>query len=471
MTIIDFVERFSEALASFVFYAIPIASVQVNVIVLWLLGAMIFFTIRLGFPNLRGFGPAIRTLRGDFAPPDAAGQMTSFQALSTALSGTVGLGNIAGVAIAIAIGGPGATFWMIVIGFLAMNLKFVEVSMAVRFRQVEADGRVSGGPMFYLSRGLAQEGRPGLGKALAYIYAILALFALIQVIQINQSYSQMSNVLALEQDRLVGFIYGSVTALLAGIVLVGGAPRVASITSRLTPAMCALYMLSCIAILIINFENLSSAIATIISSAFSGEAAQGGIVGAFVAGMRRAVYSNEAGIGTATMAHAVVRTDQPVSEGYVALIEPFVDTIVVCSSTALVIVVTGAWQAEHTDIAMTSAAFATIGGWFPTLLAAAVMLFAFSTILAAGFYARQVCSFLFGDRAWAWYIYLAVYCLLLPIGAVVDIIALVNIIDSFFFMLAVPNVIGLYLLTGRMLEEYHAFRAKLTETAKPPLKS
>lgn len=458
------VTEFGEVLSALVFAAVEIGGVDVSLIVLWLLAGMVFFTIRLGFLNLRSLGHSIRALKGRYSRPGSPGTMSPFQAFATALSGTVGLGNIAGVAIAIAIGGPGAAFWMIVVGFFAMSLKFAEVTIALRYRMVEGQGQesgrsVSGGPMWYLSRGLADRGLPRLGKLLGGIYAFVALFALIQILQVNQSYSQMQAVVGAGDNDIFALAYGSIIALLAGLVLIGGAKGVASVTEKLTPAMCALYLIGVAVVLGAHADQIGSAVVTIIGSAFSHDAAAGGLLGAFVAGMRRAVYSNEAGIGTATMAHSSAMTDVPASQGYVALLEPMVDTLIVCSATALMIVASGVWDDGFSDIGMTSAAFASVSSWFPIVLAICVSLFAFSTVLAAGYYGQQVCRYLFGQRVWAQRVYLVVFCGILPVGAVTDVRALVNIVDSFFFLLAVPNLIGLYLMTGAIRKEIAIFRA------------
>ena len=445
-------------LASIVFFAFEFGGVQINLIVLWLLAGMIFFTLRLGFINFRGFPIAIKTLRGQFASSTAPGLFTPFQALATALSGTVGLGNIAGVALAIALGGPGAAFWMIVVGFLAMSLKFAEVTLAVKYRRIAEDGDILGGPMWYLKRGLEQKGLGRLGLFLANLYAIFALFALIQIFQVNQSYAQVSAVMGLEGSVGAALAYGFAIAALAALVIVGGARWVGALTSRIMPFMCGLYLFSTAAILVANWQSVGDAIALIVRDAFSPSAAVGGVLGAFVAGMRRAVYSNEAGVGTATIAHAMVKTDEPVSEGFVALIEPFVDTVIVCTATALLIVVTGVWDDGYDDITMTSAAFGSVASWFPSLLAICVVLFALSTVLATGFYARQVCGYLFADKPWATKIYLAIFCGALPLGTLADVSSIIAIVDSFFFLLTVPNLIGLYLLRGVIVDELSNFR-------------
>ncbi len=448
----------SDWITSIVFSKVNVAGVDIDVIVVWLAAGMVFFTLRLGFINVGGFPEAIQSLRGKYLSQDAPGLFTPFQALATALSGTVGLGNIAGVALAIALGGPGAALWMIVVGFFAMSLKFAEVTLAVKYRRVGEDGNVLGGPMWYLLHGLKEREQGGLGRVLAYAYAGFALFALIQIFQVNQSYAQVSTVLELDRDLSSGFGYGIAIAILAAVVLFGGAKWVGAATSRLMPLMCILYLLCTATVLAVNFDQIGAAFALIVRDAFAPDAAVGGILGSFVAGMRRAVYSNEAGVGTATIAHAMVKTDKPVSEGYVALIEPFIDTIIVCTATALMIVVTGVWDDGYDDIAMTSAAFGSVASWFPALLAACVVLFAFSTVLATGFYAQQVCAFLFGNRKWASNLYLAIFCAALPIGAVADVRSIINLVDSFFFLLTIPNLIGLYLLRNVVISELAEFR-------------
>ncbi len=457
------ISAIGDAMAGLVFSSIRILGVDVQLIVIWLFAGMVFFTLRLGFINLRGFGTAVSTLRGAHYDPKAPGEMSPFQALSTALSGTIGLGNIAGVAIAIAIGGPGATFWMVVIGFFAMSLKCAEVVLAVKYRSLHEDGSVSGGPMWYLSRGLADHGMRRFGKVLGTIYAAFALIAVVQFIQVNQSYSQLSIVLGTEESPGFALAYGIAIAVLAAVVLIGGAKSIAQVTSRLTPLMCLIYVTGILVVLGANITEVPHAIALIVRDAFSVSAATGGLLGAFVAGMRRAAYSNESGIGTASIAHATVRTHYPASEGFVALIEPFIDTVLICTATALAIVTTGVWQGDYTDIAMTSAAFGSVSSGFPYILACAVCLFAFSTILAAGYYGQQACGYLFGDSRRARLAYLTAFCGLLPIGVVADMATVINIIDSLFFLLSVPNLIGLYLMSGTVHAEISRFRTYLAD--------
>lgn len=450
-------ERFSEWLVALVFTSVEIMGVQINLIVIWLAAAMIFFTFRLGFLNIRAFGLATQILRGKHKEEDAPGELSHFEALSTALSGTVGLGNIAGVAIAVAMGGPGALFWMVVIGLFAMSLKFAEVTLAVKYRTTLENGRISGGPMWTLRNGLALRGMPRIGKVLGGIYAIFALFAFIQTIQVNQSYSQVAAVLELGDSLAPAMVYGLIIAALAALVLLGGAHSIARVTSRLTPLMCLIYLAGIAVILATNMSKIPHAVGLIFSHAFAAESVVGGAVGAFVAGMRRAAFSNEAGIGTATIAHAPARTRHPASEGLVALLEPFIDTVLICSATGLALMVTGVWESGLTDIAMTSAAFETVSGWFPEVLAVAVCLFGFSTVLAVGYYGLQVSAYLFGASPWKNRLYLVYFCGTLPLGALVDTTTVINLTDSLFFLLSVPNIIGLYLMSGEVRRDTEAY--------------
>lgn len=459
-------EGFSEWLVSVVFYAVPVAGVKINLIVVWLAAAMIFFTVKLRFLNLRGFRLAVEVLRGKHKESDAPGEMSHFQALSTALSGTVGLGNIAGVAIAVAMGGPGALFWMVIIALFAMSLKFSEVLLAVKYRETLPNGRLSGGPMWTLRNGLAARGMPRIGKIMGGIYAVFALLAFIQTIQVNQSYAQVQTVLGLGDGMLPALIYGVVLSAVVSAVLLGGVKSIASVTSKLVPVMCLFYLFGIAAILLLNFTAIPSAIALIVERAFVAEAIVGGAVGAFIAGMRRAAFSNEAGVGTAAIVHAVSKTREPASEGFVALLEPFIDTVIICTATGLALVVSGVWDGGLTDIAMTSAAFATVSSWFPVILAFAVCLFAISTILAVGYYGLQVSAYLFGSTPLRNRLYLVYFCGTLPIGALVDVSTVVNYTDSFFFLLSVPNIIGLYIMSDEIRRDANKYFISKTQPVR-----
>lgn len=442
-----------DRLAERVFAKVPLFGVEVEGIVLWLAVPMVIFTVYLGFLNIRALPLALRIVRGHFHDPKAPGSVSQFAALSTALSGTVGLGNIAGTAIGISIGGPGAAFWMFVIAWFAMSLKMAEVTLGVRYRIQHADGSVSGGPMYTLSRGLKGLGLERTGRFLAVFYAVCALGGAIPLLQVNQSFAQVSAVTGITN----GWAYGAFMAVAVGAVIVGSIGWIARVTSRLVPAMCVFYVAGCAIIILMNIEALPGAIATIVHDAFAADSIAGGAIGAFVVGMRRTVYSTEAGIGSAVIAHSAAKTSEPVSEGLVALLEPFIDTVIVCTITAIAIVVAGTYLHGHEGIAITSAAFATVSAWFPYVLAVAVFLFAYSTLIAWGYYGIQAWGYLFGHSRFSQTSYRLLYCLMLPIGAVLDLGRVVDLIDSLFFLMAVPNILGLYLLAPelkRMVTDY-----------------
>ncbi|WP_420854354.1 alanine/glycine:cation symporter family protein [Sphingomicrobium nitratireducens] len=456
------VERAIDALGSAVFYEITLFSTPIAWIVIWLAVPMVFFTLYLGFINLRGFAQGVRTVRGRFAEPEAGGEMTQFQALSTALSGTVGLGNIAGVAVALAMGGPGAIFWMFVIGWFAMTLKFAEVTLGMKYREELPDGTVLGGPMYTLRNGLAARGHPVAGKWLGKLYAFLAMFAALPMFQVNQSFAQAGNAFGFGDGHSEALIYGCVLAFLTALVIFGGARWLGRVTSAIVPTMGLIYLGGIAIILAMGFDRIPGALAAIVGSAFTGEAAAGGALGAFVIGMRRAVFSTEAGTGSSVMAHVHARTREPVSEGLVALLEPFIDTVVICSLGGLALVVAGTWTDPGLeDIAITSQAFANVAPFMPIVLATAVVLFAFSTICAWGFYGSQAWGFLFGNGPRAVLSYKLVFVLLLPAGAIFPLDIVINFVDASFFLMALPNILALYLFAPElkaMLDDYWARR-------------
>ncbi|SNS78289.1 alanine or glycine:cation symporter, AGCS family [Sphingomonas laterariae] len=461
---IETLSHWIDALAAFVFWKIPFFGTQIEAIVLWLAVPMLFFTLWLGVPQITGFRFGLRALRGHYADPAHPGEMSQFAALATALSGTLGLGNIAGVAIAIAAGGPGAAFWLFIIGLFAMALKCAEVTLGLKYREFDDAGRVRGGPMYVMKNGLKARGWPRIGAAIGTLYAVFALGGAIPLVQVNQSYAQVSAVVGAD----FALEYGIGLALAVSLVVVGGARWLGRVTVLLVPAMSLLYLLAALAIIIHHRAELPAALLTIISDAFTGKAAAGGAIGAFVIGMRRAVYSCEAGVGSAVIAHAAARTREPASEGLVALLEPFIDTVVVCSLTALMIVVSGVWDDGFKDISMASAAFAGVISWFPNVLAVAVVLFAYSTLIAWGYYGGQAWAYLFGPSRTATIGYRLLYCLLLPIGALLDISRVINLIDSAFFLMALPNVLMLYVFAPEVRREIRGYIARKSGAAAEP---
>lgn len=393
---LDFLADGINTLNTVVFYKISLGPVTLPWVVLWLAIPMFFFTIYLGFINIRALPLSLNILRHPERNSDAPGSISQFSALTTALSGTIGLGNIAGVAIAIATGGPGAAFWMFVIGFFAMTLKCAEVTLGMIFRDVESDGSVQGGPMYAMKNGLAQMGWAKTGLFMGGIYAALTFIGAIPLVQVNQSFSTLSAVTNIAPTSDNALYFGLVMAFFVGLVVIGGFSWLGRVTSLLVPLMAAIYLGGVLTIIAMNIAELPAAITLIVTDAFSGNAVAGGMAGAFIVGMQRAVYSSEAGVGSAVIAHSQAKTKDPASEGLVALLEPMLDTVIVCSLGAIAIVLAGTWQGAEQDIRITAAAFGQISTWFPWALTLAVLLFAHSTLCAWGFYGLQAFQYLFG---------------------------------------------------------------------------
>ena len=444
------------------------AEIQLPIVVLWLVLGALFFTVRFQFINFRGFRHAIDCVRGRYSQPGETGDITHFQALSAALSATVGLGNIAGVAFAVGVGGPGAVFWMVVAGFLGMSSKFVECTLGQKYRVLRADGRVSGGPMHYLSDGLAEMGLGGLGRFLAVVFAVMCIggsFGGGNMYQSNQAFAQVAKTFAESAPWLgsdagaVGF--GLLLALAVGTVIIGGIKRIGEVASVLVPVMCIIYVASGLLILAINAAAVPAAIGIVVREAFSFQAGLGGFVGVLIQGFRRAAFSNEAGVGSAAIAHSAARTDEPVREGLVALLEPFIDTIIVCAMTGAVIVVTGAHAHPDagTGIQMTSFAFATVFPWFPIVLSITAVAFAFSTMISWSYYGEQCWVQLFGLRSVL--LYKLIFLLFTWAGAIFAAEAVVEFGDLMILGMAFPNIAGILLLTGRVKKDLDDYMRRL----------
>jgi AGCS family alanine or glycine:cation symporter len=429
-------------------------------VVAWLVVAAVFLTLRMGFINLRGFKHAIAITRGRYTNPDEPGDVSHFQALSTALSATVGLGNIAGVAIAVSVGGPGATFWMIIAGLLGMSTKFAECTLGQAYRDVgskEGQGRVLGGPMQYLSRGLAERGIPGLGRVLAVMFAILCIGGSLgggNSFQVNQSLNAIQETIPFFADN--NWIYGVLMTILTGVVIIGGIRRIAHVAEGIVPLMAVVYMGAAIVVLLLNAGRVPAAFATIFQQAFTPDAAYGGFIGVLVMGFRRAAFSNEAGAGSAAIAHSAARTEYPVREGLVSLLEPFIDTVVICTMTPLVIVVTGAYNnpeyasiiAGNQGAALTSRAFGEILWFFPYILSLAVFLFAFSTMISWSYYGERCSVWLFGPAASLPYKFLFLGFVFL--GSVITAPNILDFGDLMILGMAFPNLLGVYILSGKV---------------------
>lgn len=458
--------RLVDALTGAVFFKVPLLGVQIELVVLFLALPMLFFTIWLGFPNIRCVGHAFDVLRRQPREGEAKGDVSQFGALTTALAGTIGLGNIAGVAVALTMGGPGAILWMFIIGWFAMTVKMAEVTLGLKYRVTDARGHVHGGPMYVLKTVLARKGWPKLGLVLGGFYAFFALFGAIPMVQVNQSFAQVSGVTGITN----GWAYGIFLAFAVALVTLGGARWLGEVSKRLTPLKVAVYLVGVAAILIINAAEVPAALVQIWNGAWGANAAMGGAVGAFVAGMRRAVFASEAGVGSAVMAHSLARTEEPVSEGMVALLEPLLGTMIVCALGGLALVVAGTWDdAGLKGIQITSAAFAQVSIWFPYLLAVVVFLFAYSTLVAWGFYGLQAWGYLFGHGPRAQWSYKILYIVLLPPAAVIDLGRVIDIIDSSFFLMAIPNVVALFLCAPELRRDVRDYRRKSRRAAETGL--
>ena len=457
-------------LSSIVFFEINFFGQMAPVIVLWLVIAALFFTVYLGFINLRGFGYALRIVKGDYKDPNADGEISHFQAVSTAISGTVGIGNIGGVAVAIGLGGPGAAFWLFLAGFLGMSTKLVECTLGVKYRKINKDGSVSGGPMYYLEMLLTEHQYPRLGKFLGGFYAValvIGCFGIGNMFQSNQAYVQFVNVTGGDQSFFGerGWLFGMILGVTIGVVVIGGIRSIAKVASKIVPFMGILYVVSALAILMMSAEYLPGAIALIISDAFSSQSATGGMVGAMIIGFQRAVFSNEAGIGSASIAHSAVRTDEPASEGLVSILEPFIDTVVICTLSSLVIVATaypaGLMETGLEGIELTSAAFEHHISWAPYPLALAGLLFAFSTILAWSYYGLQGWLYLVGDSLKAQLVFKFVFCGFVMLGSTIQLTAVLDFSDAMVFLISVPNIIGLYFFAPMVKREVYQYLDKI----------
>lgn len=457
----------------------PIPGTTFPWIVMWLVIAASIFTLYFGFIQFRAFRHSIQLVKGDYSDPNDAGEVSHFQALATALSGTVGLGNIAGVAVAVGIGGPGATFWMILAGLLGMASKFTECTLGVKYRNEYPDGTVSGGPMYYMSKGFKERGLPG-GKFLAVLFSIFCILGALgggNMFQANQAHAQISGILG----DFPGWITGVIFAAVVFAVIVGGIKSIARVTEKVVPIMGVMYVGVALIILLVNFDQIGWAFGQIFDGAFTGAGVAGGMVGALIQGFKRAAFSNEAGVGSAAIAHSAVRTKEPITEGFVSLLEPFIDTVVICTMTALVITISGqllldpvsgdyilngggtaiATVGDVSGVGLTSAAFATGFSWFPYLLAIAVILFAFSTMISWSYYGLKAWTYLFGESKRAEIIFKVIFCIFVIIGAAASLGPVIDFSDAAIFAMAVVNISALYVLMPIVKKELKSYMDRL----------
>ena len=466
-TINAWLRPLADGLARVVFFDVPLGDARLPLVVLWLAAGAFYFTIRFRFVNVRGFAHAVGLVwRG--SEHGAPGEVSHFQALSTAISGTVGIGNIGGVAVAVSLGGPGAALWMVIAGLLGMSTKFVECTLGVVYRRENPDGSVSGGPMYYLERGLGERGFARLGRGLGIFYAVgivIGCLGIGNMFQSNQAFTQIVGVTGGEASFFAdkGWLVGVVIALVVGAVIIGGIRSIARVAARLVPFMAVLYLLGAAGVLILNAEAIPWAFGAMIEGAFTREGAAGGAVGALIVGFQRAVFSNEAGIGSATIAHSAVKTDEPLTEGFVSLLEPFIDTVVICQATALVIITTSYFEPGFTEgmggIEMTSAAFERSFSFAPYPLALAATLFALSTMVSWSYYGLKGWTYLVGEGRRAEKLFQAVFCVFVALGCMLQLEAILDFSDALVFLICVPNLIGLYVLAPVVEQRLRAYPA------------
>lgn len=470
----DFFEPISDFSFAVIFYEVPLGGdLQIKLILLWLSLAAVFFTVYLGFINIRFFKHAVSLLFGKGMHKNADGEVSQFQALMASLSGTVGLGNIGGVAIAISTGGPGAAFWMTLMGFLGMSTKFSEVMLGVKYRRYpDPDNplRVSGGPMYYINEIFSRFGVPIIGVILAAIFCLFTIMGAIgggNMYQANQAFSQMVEATGgVEHSPLVGYGWavGCVIAVMVGAVIMGGLKRIASVAARLVPAMAALYIFAALIVMAMHFDMIPNAFVTIYQSAFSLQAGFGALIGGLLIGVQRAAFSNEAGLGSASIVQSTTNTDGPVGTGLVAMLGPFIDTIVICNITAILIVVTGVYTNVPDGVegvVITSMAFEAGLPGFKYALTVAVILFAYSTMIS-WYYCGAVCfRYLCGENERTEMIFKVFYCLCIVVGASLQLKQLVNFADAAMLSMAIPNILVLYFFAPEIKRDVSSYISAL----------
>lgn len=435
-------------------------------IVIWLILGALFFTFRLKFINIRGFRHSIALAKGKYDNPDAPGSITHFQAMTTAVSATVGLGNIAGVAVAISLGGAGATFWMFLAGFFGMSLKFAECSMGVKYRFIDSDGRIFGGPMNYLRHGLEKRNLKKLGKFLAILFSVLGVGASFgggNMLQSNQAFKIVSEQIPFLQGQ--GFWFGIGFAILVGIVIIGGIKSIAKVTEKVVPFMAVLYIVGCLVVIGGNISYIGDAFLSIFNGAFSADALKGGFIGVLIVGLQRAAFSNEAGVGSAAIAHSASKTNHPIADGFSSLIEPLIDTMVVCTMTALVLIFTGMDKigGGMGGVELTAQAFGSVVSWFPIVLAVAVLLFAFSTMISWSYYGMRSWTYLFGRSKKGELVYKIMYLFFVVLGASASLGAVLSFADMMILAMSFPNIIGLYILSPEINADMKVYWEKLKQ--------
>ena len=450
----------SDSITNFIFDSFSLMGSDVPYIVCWLLIASLFFTFYFNFLNIRFFKRAVKVALGKYDNPDHPGEITHFQSFTAAMSGTIGLGNIAGVAVAISIGGPGAMLWMILTAFFGMTLKFVEVSLGHKYRVIHKDGTVSGGAIRYLSNGLGEKGFPRLGSFLALFFAICCIGGSLgggNMFQANQAFQQIVEATGGETSPFYGkgWFGGTMFAIIVGFIIIGGIKSIGKVTERLVPFMGLVYVISCLLIILSNFDQIPDAVFKVFESAFSFDATTGGVLGSMIAGVKRAVFSNESGIGSAPIAYAPAKSDNHLNTGFMSLLSPVVDTIIVCSMTAMTIIITGVYEGNTgiQGVELTSRAFESYFSWFPSILAVAITLFAISTLITWSYYGLRCWTYIFGISSLSKYSFKLIFLSFTIVGCSMNLGSVINFSDSMIFAMSLPNIIGLYFLSSEIKED------------------
>lgn len=464
----DFFGSLNGYLATVLFFDVMPGEGNMPFIVAWLIIGAVYLTFRFGFINLRMMGHAFAVIRGRYKSVDDKGEVSPFQALTTALSATVGLGNIAGVAIAVSIGGPGATFWMIVAGFFGMTTKFTEVTLGQMYREYRSDGHIMGGGMEYISKGFREKGMPGLGRVLAILFALLTIGGSLgagNLFQVSQSMGAVQTEVPFFKEYPLAF--GFLMAFAVGIVIIGGIRRIAHAAEAIVPSMVFLYLGACLWIIASHASEVPEVLGLIVTQAFAPTAVAGGMIGVIIQGFKRAAFSSEAGIGSAAIAHSVASVKYPIRQGFVALYEPFIDTIVICTMTALVIVITGVYNApEYAGLvqankgaALTAMAFGSVISWFPIILSVSVVLFAYSTMISWSYYGERSWTYVFGERYSM--VFRIIFVIFVVLASITSASNILDFSDLLILSMAFPNLIALYLLQGKVAEALRDYVARL----------
>lgn len=463
----NLVKPISDLITEIIFFEINFLNYSLPLIVLWLVMASLYFTFYFNFINLKALKRGFNVAMGKYDKDTDPGEISHFQSFTAAMSGTIGLGNIAGVAVAISIGGPGATFWMIVMAFFGMTLKFVEVSLGHKYRIIHSDGTVSGGAVRYLSNGLKEQGFPKLGSFLAVMFAICCIggsFGGGNMFQANQAFQQIVIATGGENSFFFdkGWLGGIIFSFIVGGIIIGGIKSIGKVTEKLVPVMGIFYLISCLFIVFSNFYLIPETILKIFNGAFTSEAGIGGVIGAMIAGVKRAVFSNESGIGSAPIAYAPAKSSSHLNTGFMSLLSPVVDTIIVCSMTALVIVITGTHERFEgiQGVQLTSKAFESVISWFPILLAFAITLFAISTLITWSYYGLRCWTFLFGQSKKNQIIFQMIFLSFTIIGTSMNLNSVINFSDAMIFAMSVPNIIGLYFLAPVLMKDLKKYEFK-----------